>query len=236
MSVGARVLKWQQLRAYAVPTYGPPQTVNIYSDPGSGLTTVDGFAQRTGVIENWAVIWGWPGLSAWTNLPRLDAGEATTSYVDCWQGLARSIMTFSLSGIVPGSDIQSARFRGVGYSKTDTFGYKPKIALYQSYPLADNNVVAADYQHLYNTPLSNLIGYDDFVLNASNFFVLNELGLALLIPGQVCRLGLREASYDAPFNMPPWKSSKVMMFSVCSRDHTTVAYRPYLEVTYRPLL
>jgi hypothetical protein len=236
MSVGARALKWQQLRAYAGPTYGPPQTVKIYSDPGSGLTTVDGHTQRTGVNELWAVIHDSVGLSGVTLEPDMDCGEASTSSVDRWQGLARAIMTFDLSVIPTGSDIQSARFCGYGYRKTDTFGYGPQIALYQSYPLADDNVVAADYQRLYNTELSNVINYADFLTTGFNYFVLNEAGLALLIPGQICRLGLREAKYDAPGGKPVWKASKVMLFEVYSRDYATASRRPYLEVTYRPLL
>lgn len=217
--------------ASAIFSFHSTLPIRIYSDPGSGLTTVDGFAQRTGVAEPWAALHDGAGLSAWTNLLQMDIGEASASWPDTWQGLARAIMTFDLSVIPTGKTILSAKYVTRGYQKLDTFGLKPQIALYQSYPLADNNVVKADYQRLHTLRLSNIIGYDDFIIGGPNDFILNSAGLALLAPGQICRLGLREVKYDAPNIAPPWQNSKVMLFRVYDADHPTIAYRPYLEIT-----
>jgi hypothetical protein len=161
----------------------------------------------------------------------MDIGEASAAWPNTWQGLSRAIMTFDLSIIPAGKNIQSARYVARGLQKFDTFGLKPQIALYKSYPLADNNVVAADYQRIYHTRLSNIIGYDGFVIDGPNDFTLSSAGLALLTPGQICRLGLREVKYDAPDIAPPWQASKVMLFRVYDADHPNVAYRPYLEIT-----
>jgi hypothetical protein len=205
--------------------------IRIYSDPGSGLTTVDGFAQRTGVAESWDTIRGSPGLSAWTNLLHMDIGMAAASWPDTWQGLARALMTFDLSVIPADKTIQSAKYVTRGYQKFDTFGLKPQIALCLSYPFSNNNVVPADYQCVSAAFLSYPIGYDSFVIDGVNNFTFYPWALSILVPGQICRLGLRETKFDAPNNPPPWQNSKVMLFRVYDTDHPNVAYRPYLEVT-----
>lgn len=233
MSVGARALKWQQLRAYA-GKWGSPVTVQIKADAGTGLTTVDGYAARTGVNESWAAIHGGAGNSA---RPADVYGKVNVTSIyfgTGWAEICRWITTHSLGGIPAGSLINSARYAVYGYRKWDSFGYKPKIALFQSYPAADNNVVAADYQHLYNTELSNVIGYDDFVTGGFNYFVLNDAGLALLVPGQIARLGLREAKFDAPFIQPTWVRNKGMGFQWYQVDAPNPAVHPYLEVVYQP--
>jgi hypothetical protein len=148
----------------------------------------------------------------------------------------RGIMTFSLLSIPLLAAIDSARFMFRGLGHNDTLGDKPRIAVFQSYPLADNNIVKADYNRLYNVCLSNEIGYDDFTITGFNAFQLTEAGLALLKPGEICRLGLRESKFDAPGLPPPGTAGTALRFFGASRDHTTTTYRPYLEVTYRPVV
>jgi hypothetical protein len=215
---------------------GAQVTVKIYSDTTHGSTTVDGYAQRTGVAEPWATIHNSVGLGASPDINYLYAGEAVNMWTGVWKGLARNIMTFKLLSVPTYAQILSARFALCGYQKTDTYGSKPQIALYQSYPLADNNVVAADYQRLYNAVLSNIIGYDSYLTNGFNYFNLNAAGLALLIPQQLVRLGLREAKYDAPNIEGPSQANNVMLFYGRSVDYSVVAQRPYLEVTFRPVV
>ena len=232
MSVGARVLKWQLLRAYARPPI-TPGIVKIYADPGTGLTTVDGYAQRTGVAETWNVIRTSPGLSAFASTQLNDFGVGSALSQDMWQGIARLITTHSLAVVPLGAEIIYAKYYFKGSYKVDSLGGQPQIAVYQSYPLADNNIVAADYQRLYNTPLSNLINYADFVIGGFNIFTLNDAGLALLLPGQICRLGLREAKYDAPGLPPTWRYWSAMYFQGYSVEASLLADRPYLEISYQ---
>jgi hypothetical protein len=236
MSVGARILKWLLLRAYAGPTYGPPQTVNVYSDPGSGLTTVDGDTMRSVFNEAWLMVHNGAGNFHTTTAATLYVQVIAGSFSATWNSIRRAIMTFSLAAIPSGALIVSARFCLRGMGKTDTGGDKPQIAVFQSFPVADNDLADADYQRLYDTPLSNAIDYDSFTTTGFNYFTLNDQGLALVVPGQICRLGLREAKFDAPNIMPPWSSGKIFRLFGASRDNTTVSYRPYLEVTYRPVL
>jgi len=214
--------------------YSPPApiTIKIYSDPGTGLTTVDGFAQRTGISGTWAAVHGGVGTSAIAGTRFTNISVTGSRVWRKWDGIARTLMTFDLLPIPIGSSILSARYRARGYRKVDSFGYKPQLALYQSYPLANNNLVAVDYQHLYNVPLSNIIGFDGFVVEGLNDFNLTAGGLALLAPGQICKLGLREAKFDAPYIEPAWIRSKNMLFMIYAVDDANPAYRPYLEVVY----
>lgn len=236
MSVGARILKWQIFRAYAGPQYGPPVTVKIYSDPFTGGVTVDGFIRRQVWESTWAEIHGGNGTLDGDLYSVLSVYIQSSASFSKWFMMERSLMTFDLSVIPAGSQIQSARFCGYGANKGDTPGWQPQIAVYESYPLADNDLVLADYTRLYTTPLSNIIDYNDFVLGDFNYFILNAQGLALLVPGQICRLGLREAKYDAPFNPPLWVTQKWAFMQVYAAGYTPASGRSYLEVTYRPLL
>jgi hypothetical protein len=234
-SLGMRTLAYQVVRAEVGPRYGPAQTVNIYCDASSGGTTVDGFAQRTGVSETWAQLHSGAGLSSYDNINYNDVGFGSSYLSQRFTGMARIIMTYSLAGIPAGSLINWAKYRVRCFRKYDTFGYNPGLCVYQSNPSYDNNVVNADYQHLYSVELSNIIYYSQLSTSGWNEFTLNEAGLALLVPGQICRLGMREAKFDGPNVPPTWKSSKAAYFQLYSRENSS-SYRPYLQVNYSPLL
>lgn len=211
-----------------------PTTVKIYSDTTQGKTTVDGWATRFGTAETWPVRHDGPGQSKDTLSWYLALGMSAYPIPNLWRGLLRDIMTFSLLVIPAGATIQSARFALYGYTKTLTGAWTPTEALYQSYPLTNNNLVATDYQRLYTVPLSQAISIPTFAIGAFNYFNLNAAGLALLIPQQIVKLGLREATYDAPNIQPAWASNKSFNISGFSTDYNIPTQRPYLEITYLP--
>jgi hypothetical protein len=137
--------------------------------------------------------------------------------------MQRQIMTFSLASIPLGATILSAQYVTWGIAKQDDNDNQPRIAVFQSYPVSNNDVVIADYQRTYATPLSNIINYANFNVGGWNTFTLTPAGIALLIPGQITRLAVTS---------PPSRSGPIMLFRISHVEYSDATKRPYLEVTY----
>jgi hypothetical protein len=207
--------------------------IRLYSDKGTGLTTVDGDVQRTGTALTWASVHDGPGVLAIPYGGYMAAGIASDRWENTWQGISRMIMTFSLAQIPQGTTIMSATFNGFVGSKPDTFGYNPQYAIVKSNPTHDNSLILADYQRLYAVPLSNLLSNNNITSPALNKWTFTTQGLAALIPGQIARLGLREMKYEAPNSEPPWQGSRQMLLYIYQVDYILTSYHPYLEIIYQ---
>lgn len=233
MSVGARILKWQQLRAYAEKkTY----TVKIYSDPGHGLNSVDGTVLRWGWFKTWNDIRNGPGVEAHPDGPQAVSNiHSETLPWPLWHMIQRTIMTFYLDPalIPPGAPITKAVYWFYVTQMYDELQIDPTFGLVESHPIDPNNLVPADYQNLDSTPISTILSYTHIINEWRSLEILPEY-LSLLVPGQILELGLREMKYDAANIEPhwgPWYISGVNFETVDCGDPDL---RPYLEVTYDP--
>jgi hypothetical protein len=231
MSAGARILKYQHFRAYPHPP-PVPTTIKIYSDMHTGGVTCDGIVARLGVMELWNAIRSGLGNYADCNGSLHQVGFLRSWWYPDWENLARAIRTFAIPSALAGHTILSARFALYGQSKGDNLGCQPQICVVEAYPDADNNLVNADYQHIGGVPLSNIINYADYVIADFNYFNLNSQGLALIVPGQICRLGLREYKCDISGYEPGWYPSQGSWFEFWDVEIND-ARMPYLEVTYQ---
>jgi hypothetical protein len=233
MSVGARTLKWQILRAAAKGT----QTVKIYSDPGSGLVTVDGVVVRSpGYNKRWADVHDGPGTGADTSgivmLARIESSY--WPFTGFWLQLHRSIMTFDLAVIPPGAPITKATFNFYPYQAYDYLNILPQWALVTSNPIAPNNLVPADYQNLGTVAISTVLDHADVHVNQFNILEILPAYLSLLVPGDILKIGIREMKYDAANVEPKWGWYLASGIDILTVDHADPAKRPYLEVTYDP--
>jgi hypothetical protein len=231
--------KLAQLMPSASPIYtkhrlAPPGpiTIKIYSDFDHGLTTCDGAAERSTLRDTWPQIHDGFANNAWTINQYANIYIRTTSLGLRFTNMQRQIMTFSLASIPLGATILSAQYVTWGIAKQDDNDNQPRIAVFQSYPVSNNDVVIADYQRTSATPLSNIINYANFNVGGWNTFTLTPAGIALLIPGQITRLAVREAKYDAPNTSPPSRSGPIMLFRISHVEYSDATKRPYLEVTY----
>lgn len=236
MSLGMRTIAWQVVTAYAGPRYGTPVTVTIYPDILHGSTTVDGGVKRTGVAESWSAVRNGAGLSAFPDLGSDYVMVSSGLVSGLWAGIQRWIATFSLSGIPAGALINWAKLRLYIRGKYDQFGYNPGFAVYQAVPTYNNNLVAADYQHIYSTALSNVLYYSTISVNANNYWTLTAAGLALIVPGSIAKFGLREYKYDGLNVQPTWQYWKGMGLYFYNTEVGTAAYKPALQVNYSPVL
>jgi hypothetical protein len=228
MSVGARVLKYQQLRAYAkVPQ--PP--VKIYSDPLHGAQTVDGYARRYSYGNSWIGIHSEPGNEAYPDSTVMGAAFVGWTLPHTWLTLARTIMTFYIdpAKVPPGAEVTLAKFKFWPYQVYDHLAANPAWCLVQSTPLSDNNIIPSDYLRTQATRVSDVLPMASVVLGVFNTLTMLDEYLSLVQPGSILRLGFRESVYDVTGLEPPWGSLYGSGIDVLSTDS---AYRPYLEVTF----
>lgn len=218
------------------PPFGPPITSTFYPDADPEVTSVDGQVYRVASYPYpWNDVHDGPGTGA------TPSGDSGTIYLGAygrtnrWRELRRFVFLFDTSSIPVGSLKTEAEFGGYIYNKSNTFSWEPAVAVFQSNPASNTDLVKADYQCLDAIPLSSAIAYADLVTGAFNIFLLNDQGLDAIIPGGITKLGLREALYDAPDIEPAWESNKLFHIYCYFADKEGI-YVPYLKVTYQPPL
>ena len=123
-----------------------------------------------------------------------------------------------------------------GSGKSDGLNISPTINVFASNPASNTQLIPADYATLGSTPLCDTpITYADFKTGTPgdpNTFALNAAGLAAISKTGITKLGLREASYDAPdIAPPPWVADKMSAITSWSADKGGL-YKPKLVVTY----
>jgi len=223
-------LKW-------APPPPPPVEVTFYPDAHPEVTSVDGRLAFTWAQHSFSQLVAGAGTTAQDDSNYLNVTIYSDGFVDKWHTIYRSILLFDTSALPDDCTIISAILYIYGEGKTDTLGIAPTINLFASNPATNIALIPADYATLGTTPLCDTpIAYADFKTGTPgdpNTFALNAAGLALISKTGITKLGLREATYDAPDNPPSWSADKV-----CSMVGWAVDkggdYRPKLVVTYTP--
>lgn len=232
MGACVMALKWQMLMAAAKKFY----TVKIYSDPGHGLNSVDGYMNRWGWFKTWNDIRNGAGVEAGPDSAVAGAGiHSETQPWPLWHSIVRHIMTFYLDPalIPPGAPITKAVYWFYVYQMYDELQIDPTFGLVESHPIDPNNLVPADYQNLDSTPISTILSYTHIINEWRSLEILPEY-LSLLVSGQILKLGLREMKYDAANITPPWLPWKVSGVDFWTVDCGDPDKYPYLEVTVDP--
>jgi hypothetical protein len=229
MSVGARVLKWQQLRAYA----WPPVTEYFYPHKLHGGDSVDGDARRLGYNLIWSDVHDGAGTSAYPDDLDSQVYIRCGTAVGYYEVIHRFIMTYPTNSLAANAQIDAGEIRVFcEYVRIEGSGV-PTVAVFESWPAAYNNLVVADYQNVGAVPLSNLINFADLVVGGFNTFTLNPAGLDKIVLGGVTKLALREATWDAP-NIPAnWTAYADRNTFWSTADSLYSDRYPRLAVTYR---
>lgn len=207
--------------------------IKIYPDIGSGRVTVDGNVWCARNNSTWFQLVTAAGTHAdpagWLN------GIYIRSHTvaDRWYVLYRYIATLAPQWALHFAEITYAAFYLWGTDIRDEFGCKPRLALTTSDPLQDNDLVPADYQRLGDEAISEAIEYDDLITGGWNVFPLTAAGRALIIPGEIMRIGLRDFKYDVPKVAPPWRSDKRTRCFFGGDNPFLPERRPYLLVHYK---
>lgn len=215
--------------------YGPPQTAYFYPDSLTGKTTVDGYIYRYGYTLTWSDCHDGPGSYHADTTGGLVADFIAFTISPRWKQIDRIIMTFDTSAIPAGSKIVEAKVRVRVTNKQDTGGWAPTWCVVESWPIADDDLVIADYQNIGAVALSEVKAYADIVVGNYNEFTFNDAGLAKINAGSITRLGFREHKYDCLNHAPTWVSDKMAYISLDSREQG-LDKSPRLEVTWEPPL
>ena len=208
--------------------------VVFYPDAHPEDTSVDGWANRSGVIETWADIHGSAGTESSDTSDGASASIASYSTTDRYNSLGRPIILFDTSGIV--ADVTAAILRLYIDDKTRTAGWgalNPTFGIYASTPASNTAIVPADYGQLAATLLSDSIAYNDITENAWLTFTLNAAGLAAIVDG-ITKLAFR-ISYDALNSAPPWATNSQISIAFQCADNAS-DNRPELVITYDPIV
>ncbi|MBA7537482.1 hypothetical protein ES705_29751 [subsurface metagenome] len=208
-----------------------PVEAYFYSDPGSGLVTVDGMVARTIANQTWATTHDGAGTYANPAGPAMGFSIMCGYYPNTWSHIQRAIMTFDTSSIPPGATILTARITAYGSDKLNQLGGNPGLNIFDSTPANNNNLVFADYQEFGITPLSTTIFYADLAEPGWNHWELAPAFYDRIITGGITRLAMREVTFDVANTPPPYVKLKRMHMTVFTADEGNRKY-PYLKVTY----
>lgn len=217
------------------PPYGPEQTTTFYCDADPEVSSVDGMVYRAPAPEAWTAIHDGAGTGALPSFSAMYLQLFRYAGVDQWAVLRRCILTFDTSTIPEGSLIVSAKLGWRFSSKARNIAWNLAPCVYKSNPASNIDLIPSDYGTLENTPLATPIDWDDLPAVGWIEFILNEAGLASIICASITKLGLRDATFDAPNTEPPGTTYNYAVIYGQTAD-LGMTYRPYLEVTYKPLL
>lgn len=153
---------------------------------------LDGFVERT-TPGTWLAIRDGIGTGSQYNVDGSDQDDSPVCIATVerdWVRINRGIYVFDLSSVA--GSVISAVFSLYGHNLTspeDVFG--DEVAVVESSPASDEALVPSDYQALGTTQLSSNIAHSAWNTAGYNDFSLNATGLALVVPGQKLRLGVR---------------------------------------------
>ncbi len=158
-----------------------------------------------------------------------------TGGIKRWYRLQRIIILFLLTGIPSHAEIMEVTLSGYGRDKEDQLSCNPTLNVFTSAPASNTALANTDYSTLEETPLCNSpITYAAFKVEDWNDFFLNLEGRSLVTEALhgdgIVKLGLREASYDAPNIEPPWVND--MFLSAFTLYSSRSAHPPKLTVKY----
>jgi len=211
---------------------GLPPYNEFYPNKCPGVTTVDGWCRMQNGPLTWTQMRNGPGQVAYPCAGSIIADFVATGLPNLYSWMTRSILLFDTSAIPPSHFIIAATLDIYLDYKFDTRDLYPRYAIYHSTPNSNTTLIASDYTKLGTIPLSQILSYSQLTVGQYNSFPFNQLGIDHITPGDIVKLGLREAKYDAPNNPPTWQPDAYCRFWGRSADHSTGPY-PRLTIWHK---
>lgn len=208
-------------------------TLTVYPDPGSGVTT-DGTATRQAGDETWAALIAGAGSFSGTNTVQdsffnFNAGATSNTY----DNLYRSIFTLDTSTLTANAVIASATFSLYGTAQQDTFGATPTVDIYGATPASNSTISGSDFSQCGSTSYTgNPLAYASWSTAGYNSFALNTTGIAAIDETGITKFSCRNANYDVAGVAPTWSAGAQSYVYGYFADQTGTANDPKLDVVF----
>jgi hypothetical protein len=207
----------------------------FYPDAHTETATVDGYTGNLveeGNGVSWATLHDGAGSAhddSGTNWIAHIVGDSKGS--GYWRTLRRSITLYNISldaGVTITGVVESYR----GWMKYNGLpSATPTLNVFASTPASNTDLVNSDFAQVSATVYCDTsITYAGFSTTGYNDFTYNAAGIAAVPKSGVHKSGLREATYDAANNEPPWKADQSYFLGYTAEQGT--GYKPKLVVTY----
>lgn len=218
---------------YIAPPYGPPVTAHFHPDVWPGDTSCDGYAARVIAGTSWPDLHEGAGTAGVSNTTSAPVRITSWDRDNQWHLIQRAFYLFDTSSIPEGSLIVATILHLYGAAKYNTLLLDAALNVFTSWPTTNTDIIPADYQKLDMVALATPITYAAFKVLDWNHLVFTEAGLSAIIPNGITRLAVREATYDATYVRPPWRSYKHMWMTIGQSEAAEERWAD-LEVTYQP--
>lgn len=221
------------LHYLVTPPAEPTEWKKLYPDAHPEVTSVDGTVQQVDCYCAFGTLLASPGNYHNDDIISLQTRFSCRTLWGTffWDTCVRSILTFDCTPIPSGTIPLTADLYLHGITKSNTFPDVFAMNVYEAYPNSDVDLVNTDYQRIHSSPLSDNITYENWKDNDWNIFSLNPAGVALIIPGAITRLGLRDAYHDVAHVEPSHDPANLMTMP-CYAAEKGDPFRPYLEVGF----
>lgn len=204
-------------------------TYTGYPDANPETTSVDGYAERSGVDQMWANIRAGAGTGSGDTDVNARCAWATGSATSGqFSRLRRTFLTFDTNSIPAGATINSATLTVTGTNKANGLG-SPDLHVVGSAPASNTAIASGDYGNLSFTSFGS-VSYAGFSTAGANVITLNASGLAAIVKAGITKLGL-VLSWDQSGTFGGvWGSGLTSSFYINFADNGSA--KPTLTVDY----
>lgn len=210
--------------------------LTLTQNPATNNSTspVDGyvyaFVSSPGVI--WGTIIGRSGdgfADAQSNQTCFEMFSSTT--LNNWQVLTRSIFCFDTSSLTSSATISAATLSLFGTGKNDDHARTPNIDIYTATPAVTTALQNSDFSSIGSTSQTGTpISYSGWSTSAYNDFVFNSTGIGNVSKTGVSQFGARNANYDVANSAPTWASNEDANMTCNFSGNAT--NKPKIVITY----
>jgi hypothetical protein len=206
----------------------PTQTFNPDADPET--SSVDGVVARSSVDQTYSALRTGAGnnhddtTTGSLNMAVIEASTTTNQFKSIWRG----IFVFDTSGLGNIGSITSATFKVYVEGKADQLGGSHEVALVDTTPASDTDLVDADYGQVGTTKQATNLTVSSITTSAYNTWTLDATGRASINPTGKTKFALR-IERDRANSEPPWGSLELTRIF---GQYAGGANPPELSVTY----
>ena len=185
-------------------------------------STIDGYAQRTGVDEIWATIRGGNGNSSPDSATTIVVGIRASTTTDQYQRMLRAAILVDTSSIPDTDSIDSGKLEHGGTAVNDQFAESAAVALVECSLASPTAVADSDYENAFGNTTRFASDIAHSAINTdttANEHTLNAAGLAHIKVTAVTEFALQSV-FDVDNAEPTWGNDDKALYTFHSAEAT----------------